>query len=95
MIKEVGKIVGILMAIEIALFFAMVITSMTDEKPPFIAGVFYWILKYILGFPLVLIDNNYPFFLAHKNMPVVAVPLIILNNIILALVILKVKRLFR
>jgi len=95
MIKEIGKTVGILIAIEIVLFFAMIITSMTDEKPPIIAGVFYWILKYILGFPLVLINKDYPFFLDHKNMPGVAIPLIIANNIILAFIILRIKKLFK
>ena len=36
---------------------------MTDEKPVLIARFFYVILKYVFGFPVSLINNEYPFFL--------------------------------
>lgn len=96
MIKYVIKTVGILIGIEVILFFGMIVTSMTDEKPPVVSRFFYLTLKYVFGFPLVLINRNYPFFLDSKNMPAIAIVLIIINNLLLALLIFwLVKKLFR
>ena len=94
MLKETGKIVGILILLELVLFLAMIITGMTDEKPPAIGEVFYWALKYIFGFPLVLLNEDYPFFLDRKNMPGIAIILIITNNIIISLIIMALKKRF-
>lgn len=96
MIKYVLKTVAILIGVEAILFCAMIITSMTDEKPPFISRVFYWLLKYVFGFPLVLINRDYPFFLDSKHIPGVAIFLIIINNLLLAFAIFwVVKKIFR
>ena len=85
--KYILKVIGILIGIEIILFLGMIVTSMTDEKPPFISRAFYWALKYVFGFPLVLINENYPFFLDSKEIPSIAIVLIIINNLILAFIV--------
>lgn len=82
MIKSVLKIFGVLIVVEIILFFGMLTTSMTDEQPPYISRFFYWTLKNIFGFPLVLINDEYPFFLDNKNFSLLAIFLIIINNLI-------------
>jgi hypothetical protein len=87
MVKYVIKTVGILIGIEVLLFLGMMITSMTDQKPPGISKNFYLILKYVFGFPLVLINKDYPFFLENKNMPTLAIVLIIVNNLLFAFLI--------
>jgi|SRR5215213_4399109 len=84
MVKNVSKIFGILLACDIALFIGMVLTAMTDEKPPAIGQAFYWTLKYIFGFPLVFLNNEYPFFLDSGHIPKTAIVLVILNNMVLA-----------
>lgn len=94
MVKSVIKIVGVLAITELILFVAMIVTSMTDEKPPAIARIFYWTLKYILGFPLFLINGEYPFFLDSKHMPIYSLILIIINNIILAFIIIGIRKMF-
>lgn len=87
MVKVIFKIIGILIALDLLFFFGTIATAMTDDKPPAIGRVVYWALKYILGFPMVLLNNRFPFFLESGQLPVVGIILIILNNIILAFVI--------
>lgn len=94
MIKSIGKIIGILFAVDLILFLGMVLTAMTDEKPPAISGAFYWTLKYIFGFPLVILNKEYPFFLDNNHMPIIAIFLIILNDIILAYAIWGIRKAF-
>jgi hypothetical protein len=68
---------------------------MTDEKPVLIARFFYIILKYVFGFPVSLNNNEYPFFLDSIKMPTYGFLLIILNNLLIALIILAVSRISR
>jgi hypothetical protein len=77
------------------MFIGMVTTAMTDEKPPIISRVFYWTLKYLLGFPMVLFNNQYPFFLDSSRMPTMAIFLVIFNNIILAFLIWSIRKVLR
>jgi|SRR5450432_207446 hypothetical protein len=95
MVKLISKCVGILLVIEIILFISMVATSMTDEKPPAIGHYFYWTLKYIFGFPLVYLNKDYPYFLDSRKMPFGAIFLIIINNLILALILIGFTRIYK
>lgn len=54
---------------------------MTDEPVGFIGSTSYKFLKYILGFPLVLIDNDYPFFLDKSKPPTLLMIFLIIVNI--------------
>jgi hypothetical protein len=94
MLSNVGKIFLVLFVVDVLFFVGMIVTSMTDEPPPSISKFFYWTLKYILGFPLVIIKGEYPFFLDSKHMPVIAFFLIALNNLILSMGIWKIRKLF-
>ena len=94
MLSNIGKIFLVLIVVDVLFFVGMIVTSMTDEPPPSISNFFYWTLKYILGFPLVIIKKEYPFFLDSKHMPVIAFLLIVLNNFILSIGIWKIRKLF-
>jgi len=83
--KRILQIVGILFAFEGVLFIAVVLTSMTDDNPPEIGRYFYWTLKYVFGFPLVLFNSDFPFFLSNNKFPITAIFMIPLNNLIVAL----------
>ena len=92
--KKVAKIFGILLAVEALLFVAMIMTAMTDDKPPAMGEYFYWTLKWILGFPLVLINSQFPFFLDSHEFRISAIFMTILNNLILAFGIYQVMKIF-
>ena len=94
-IKSLVKIVLLLSVIEIFLFLLLIFTSMTDEKPVLIARFFYVILKYVFGFPVSLINNEYPFFFDSIKMPTYGFLLIILNNLLIPVIILAVSRISR
>lgn len=89
------KWISLLFVIEFILFVAMIATSMTDEKPPAIGHIFYWVLKYIFGFPLVYLNKDYPYFLDSQHMPVGAIFLIILNNLILVLGLIGITTIYK
>ena len=96
MIKRIIIYVSILLGIELALFAALVFTSMTDARPPAIAAHLGWTLKYLFGFPLVLLNDNYPYFLDRADTPLIFVfTLVVFNDLLLALGIFGVERLFR
>lgn len=92
--KMIGKIFIFLIVLELLLFVGMILTSMTDQTPPSISSFFYWTLKYIFGFPLVLVKNEYPFFLDSKHVPAIGWVLILVNNFILSLGIWQILKLF-
>lgn len=94
MLSNIGKIFLIIFVIDILFFIGMIATSMIDEQPPSISKFFYWTLKYILGFPLVCIKGEYPFFLKSEQMPIIAIFLIGINNLILSVGVLKIKKIF-
>ena len=94
MLSSILKIFIALFIVDVLFFVSMIATSMTDEPPTSISHFFYWTLKYILGFPLVIIKGDYPFFLDSKHIPVIAFFLIALNNLILSMGIWKIKKLF-
>ena len=71
--------------LDILFFWGLIFTSMTDERPSVLADGIYWVLKFILGFPLVLINEKYPFFIDSPKFGLFALSLVIFNNIILSL----------
>ncbi len=85
----------ILIGIEVFVFVLMIIFLMSDEPTNPIGRFLYLSLKYVLGFPLVLINEEYPFFLSSKNMPGQMIPLVLFNNLIQAVLIFGVRNMFK
>ena len=85
----------ILMGVEVLLFIVMIFFLMSDEPTNPVGRALYLGIKYILGFPLVLINDNYPFFLDSKKMPNEMIPLVLLNNLIQAIIIVAIRSFFR
>jgi hypothetical protein len=84
MLKSVIKYFVILVLAELVLFIGLAATTMTDDKVPAIANYFYWPLKYLLGFPLVLLNRDYPYFLDRGGNMMAVISLGLLNNLLLA-----------
>ena len=89
MVKKFIVIMGGLIILELVCFVGMFMCVMSDEPPPktavMIGRFFYGTLKYIFGFPLVLINSNYPFYLDSSSPWMIFLALI--NNSILSLLI--------
>ena len=85
------KIGMIIFAVDIIVFVLMVVLSMSDSRSPEIANVLFFILKNILSFPLLLLNNNLPFYLECRELPqyiFISVPInIILQSIFCFLII--------
>lgn len=86
MVRFILKFVGLMFSVQVILFVLMMSTAMSDESAPTISRGFYFLLKYILGLPLVLINTNYPFFLDSDKMPIIIFPFVAINNLLVALV---------
>ncbi|PWT75187.1 MAG: hypothetical protein C5B59_09520 [Bacteroidetes bacterium] len=96
MVKRIAIYIGILLGIEVVLLTGLILTSMTDERPPAIAGYIGWVLRYPFGFPLVLVNQNYPYFLNGGATPIwFVIPFVIFNDFLLALGIIGFISLFR
>lgn len=68
--KEILLCAIIVCCINISNFILLIITSMDYQSSIHSSAVvFYYIQKYILGFPLVLIDADFPFFLDSNTHP--------------------------
>jgi len=61
-LKRIAVFVGLLSLFDVILFIALLLFVATDEKVSEIGRVLFFILKYIFGFPLVLINSKFPFF---------------------------------
>lgn len=85
----------ILFGIELVLFILMIFFSMTDESIGFFGRLFGWIFKYVIGFPLVLFNGDYPFFLDNPNPPNYMILMIILNLLIQITIIFFVRKLLK
>lgn len=95
MVKSIIKLVVILSGIDLILFVAMIIMSMTDETPSLFGQLIHWLLKYIAGFPIVFVNNHYPFFLEEPHIPIYAIVLVLTNNIVLSVLVKAIKMLFK
>ena len=60
---DIIKICIYLIAFELSSFIVGIFFAMNDGPRPNCTNVIYFIIKYICGFPLVMINNQYPFFL--------------------------------
>ncbi len=62
---------------------------MTDGSLTILAYIQEKLLKYICGFPLVLINNEYPFFLSSVSLPRYMFPIVV-ANIIFQIIMIKI-----
>ena len=85
----------ILVGIEVLLFFLMIFFVMTDESVGAIGKSLGYIVKYILGFPLVLLNKEYPFFINYNKPPNYMIPLIILNLLIQTGIVVFIRKLIK
>ena len=92
MLRAIIKRFGLLAAIELLLLIGWMATVMTDEKPPAIAGLFYWPLRYIFSFPIVFINHDYPFFVDTMTEFIF---LVTLNNLILAWAMVAIRNIYK
>ena len=67
---------------------------MTDEKPPEMVHYIYGTLKYVFGFPLVLLNRDFPFFLDSRESIIVVILFTILNTLILSYLIIGLLNIF-
>lgn len=67
-----------------ALFVAL---HMTDESLSTLADIQVVILRYICGFPLVMVNTEYPFFLSATSFPKHMIPMVVVNIAIQAILI--------
>lgn len=95
MIKRI-YIRGILTAFTIyAVFFIITILSvMTDSAIPAFGRIMHFVLKYICGFPLVLLGSDFPFFLESRTFMWISIPLTLVNAILQVCIVLKLRRRF-
>ncbi len=92
---EYIKTALILIGVEGLLFIIMIMFVMTDESVGIAEKSLGVIVKYILGFPLILLDKEYPFFLNHSKPPNYMIPLILTNILIQTGVIILIKRIIK
>lgn len=85
----------ILFGIELVLFVLMIFFSMTDESLGFFGRLFGWIFKYVIGFPLVLFNKDFPFFLESTNPPNYMILMVILNLLIQITLIVFIRKLLK
>jgi hypothetical protein len=95
MLKSLTRIFFILLGADVLLFFCLMCTSMSDQPALPIAGIFYWVLHYVAGFPLVFIDSRYPFFLQSTTFVPASLVFVAVNNAILALIIWWIIRMLK
>ena len=85
----------VITGIEIVFFILMIFFVMTDESIGLTGKSLGIFVKYILGFPLVLLNSEYPFFINSSKPPNYMIPLIILNLIIQTGIVLFIKNLMK
>ena len=81
-IVRVVKWMFVVIGIEFLLFLLMIFFVMTDESISTACDWIHNLFKYVAGFPLVLINEDYPFFLEYNKMPISMIPLTLLNVLI-------------
>ncbi|MDR2206271.1 MAG: hypothetical protein LBE36_08985 [Flavobacteriaceae bacterium] len=82
MTKNFVKTFFIIVGIEVILFITMIFFTMTDESVGVAGKSLEIIVKYILSFPLVLLNREYPFFINSSNPPNYMILLIVLNLLV-------------
>ena len=89
------KVFLILLGTETALFILMIFFIMTDEPVLPIGKGIYSAFKYGAGFPLVLVNDDFPFFIDSHNPPKGFFLLTILNLVIQTGLIMGLLKLFK
>lgn len=95
LILEYFKTGLILLGIEFVCFILMIFFSMTDESIGFWGRLFGWIFKYIIGFPMVIFNKDFPFFIDTPNPPNYMILMIILNLLIQITIVFFVRKLLK
>lgn len=95
MILNYIKTVLLIGFVEFLLFITMIFFVMTDEPVGLIGKTIGWIFKYIAGFPMVLVNSEYPFFINSSSPPNYMIPLIIINLLIQGAIIFYIRRLIK
>src|SRR6185312_1830406 len=100
MLRVINKIFWILALLDILFFIGLATTSMNDDQPNDTIQKLWGIINDAFGFPLILFNRNYPFFLDKSDTSAVTIiAFIVLNNIILTMIIWSIiqgyKALFR
>jgi hypothetical protein len=81
--------------IEVIFFIIMIFFVATDESVGIIGkslGVF---VKYVSGFPLVLLNSEYPFFMNSSKPPNYMILLIVLNLLIQTSIVILIKKIIK
>jgi len=73
------KIFFAIAAIEFLFFIMMIFFVMTDQPIGTVGSSLGVVIKYVLGFPLVLINDEYPFFINTNKPSFYMMQLVILN----------------
>lgn len=87
--RKVIKLFFIILSIDILMMVLFVILHMTDGSLTILTYIQEKLLKYICGFPLVLINNEYPFFLSSVSLPRYMFPIVV-ANIIFQIIMIKI-----
>lgn len=72
----------VILLIDFFMIILFIALHMTDEPLPIVANLQFGVLKYICGFPLVIINTEYPFFLSESTFPKQIIPMVIMNIIL-------------
>tara|TARA_B100001939_G_scaffold135221_1_gene117402 strand:- start:355 stop:654 length:300 start_codon:yes stop_codon:yes gene_type:complete len=85
----------VIAGIEVVFLLLMIFFVMTDEPIGMIGKSLGIIVKYVLGFPLVLLNGEYPFFINSSKPPNYMIPLVVLNLIIQTGIVMLIRRLIK
>ena len=96
MTKQVfGRGVLVALAVYALVFIVMLFSVMTDEAVPLFGRTAHFALKYLCGFPLVLLRSDFSFFLGSNVFTWISIPLSILNAVIQVWIVLKLRDMVR
>ena len=76
------KVLSVWLLIDTLLMAVLMVPLSTDGAPPPIAEVLYPMIHYVVGFPLVYIDPAFPYFLQGGQLPIMLIPLMLLNYVL-------------
>lgn len=89
------KTLLLVFSIELIIFILMIFFLMTDQAVGIVGKSLGAIVKYVLGFPLVLFNREYPFFLNNPNPPNYMFPLMFVNLLIQTGIIFFIRKLIK
>lgn len=92
-----GYIRGVLTAFAVygLVFIVMLFSVMTDQSVPLFGRSMHFVLKYVCGFPLVLLNSELPFFLESRVFMWSSIPLTVINAVMQVWLVRKLRDLLR